>query len=155
VLDGLFVTPAVTAITEALASAGVTPVSGGAAATPPAIAVVGNAKLAAALADGHDVLPVGMSVRAAKKLPRNVPDLAAVEANSLAAVIGVDVATDETWADTLRAWTRVVRDGGAIVIVDRGHAEEASRRALCAGLTELEQRHAGRTVITSGLVTHL
>jgi hypothetical protein len=42
-----------------------------------------------------------------------------------------------------------------IAFVDRGHAPEASRRALCAGLSELEQRHAGRNVITSGLVTHL
>ncbi|HWU87817.1 MAG TPA: hypothetical protein VN253_11105, partial [Kofleriaceae bacterium] len=126
-----------------------------AAAAPPSIAVVGNAKLATALAAGHDVLPVGMSARAARKLPRNVPDLAAIEAGSLTAVVGVDLATADGWAETLRAWTRVVRDGGAIVFVDRGHAEEASRRALCAGLTELEQRHAGRAVITSGLVTHL
>jgi hypothetical protein len=42
-----------------------------------------------------------------------------------------------------------------LVLVDRGRAAEASRRALCAGLTELEQRHAGRLVVTSGLVTHL
>lgn len=152
-LDGLFVTPAVSAIAEALASSGIARAASSE--VRPAIAVVGNAKLAAALAAGHDVLPVGMSARAAKKLPRNVPDTAALEAGSLAAVIGVDIATDDAWADTLRAWTRVVRDGGAIVFVDRGHAEEASRRALCAGLTELEQRHAGRAVITSGLVTHL
>lgn len=152
-LDGLFVTPAVSAIAEALASSGIARAASSE--VRPAIAVVGNAKLATALAAGHDVLPVGMSARAAKKLPRNVPDTAALEAGSLAAVIGVDIATDDAWADTLRAWTRVVRDGGAIVFVDRGHAEEASRRALCAGLTELEQRHAGRAVITSGLVTHL
>jgi hypothetical protein len=150
VLDGLFVTPAVTAITEALSSAGLAREG-----SPARIAVVGNAKLATALAASHDVLPVGMSARAAKKLPRNVPDTAEIEAGSLAAVIGADVATDEAWAETLRAWTRVVRDGGAIVFVDRGHAAEASRRALCAGLTELEQRQAGRAVITSGLVTHL
>ena len=49
----------------------------------------------------------------------------------------------------------VVRDGGAIVFVDRGHAPEASRRALSAGLCEIEQRHAGRVVVTSGIVTHL
>jgi hypothetical protein len=49
----------------------------------------------------------------------------------------------------------VVRDGGAIVLVDRGRAPEASRRALCAGLSEIEQRHAGRVVVTSGLVSHL
>jgi hypothetical protein len=41
-----------------------------------------------------------------------------------------------------------------LIFVDRGHAPEASRRALCAGLTEIQQRHAGRVVITSGLVTH-
>jgi hypothetical protein len=41
------------------------------------------------------------------------------------------------------------------VMIDRGHAPEASRRALCAGLSELEQRHVGRVVVTSGLVSHL
>lgn len=147
-LDGLFVTPSATAIAEALASAGV-PAEGA------SVIVIGNARLAAALAAGHDVIPVGLSARAAKKLPKNLPDTSSLEPGSLAAVIGVGIATDEAWADTLRAWVRVVRDGGAIVFVDRGHAQEASRRALCAGLTELEQRRAGRAVITSGLVTHL
>ena len=70
-------------------------------------------------------------------------------------MIGIDVATDEEWPLVLRAWTRVVRDGGAIVFVDRGHAPEASRRALCSGLTELEQRRSGRIIVTSGLVSHL
>jgi len=148
VLDGLFVTPAATAVAEALASAGAAPDRG-------PIAVVGNARLAAALAADRDVIPIGMSPRAAKKLPRHLPDPSSLEPRSLAAVVGVDVATDEAWADTLRAWVRVVRDGGAIVFVDRGHPLEASRRALCAGLSELEQRRAGRAVVTSGLVTHL
>ncbi len=58
-------------------------------------------------------------------------------------------------ADRLAAWSAVVRDGGAIVLLDRGRAMAASRCALCAGLSELEQRHAGRAVVTSGLVTHL
>src|SRR5207245_881240 len=73
--------------------------------------------------------------------------------------VGGDVTTDEDWQHTLREWARVTRDGGAIVLVDRGsvrgRAPEASRRALCAGLTELEQRRVGRLVITSGLVTHM
>jgi hypothetical protein len=150
-LAGLFVTPAATAISEALASAGVP--ADGAPVGP--IIVVGNARLAAALAASRDVIPVGMSARAAKKLPRNLPDTSSLSAGSLAAVVGIDVATDDAWADTLRAWVRLVRDGGAIVFVDRGHAQEASRRALCAGLSELEQRRAGRAVITSGLVTHI
>ncbi len=145
VLDGLFVTPAVTAITEALSSAR----------AEGRLVVVGNAKLAVALGASREVLSVGLSARAAKKLPDALADTSSLEAGSLAAVIGIDIATDKAWDVTLREWTRVVRDGGAIVILDRGHAAEASRRALCAGLTEIEQRHAGRSVVTSGLVTHL
>ena len=145
-LDGLFVTPAVTAIGEALASAH---------AEDGKIAVVGNSKLARALAATRDVIAVALPARAAKKAANALADLSTIGDGELAAVIGVDIATSTTWADQLASWTRVVRDGGAIVIVDRGHATEASRRALCAGLSELEQRHAGRTVVTSGLVSHL
>lgn len=147
-LDGLFVTPAVTAITEALASAAV-PADAG------PIAIVGDARIAAALAQSRDVIPIGLPPRAAKKLPRHLPDTSSLEAGSLPALVGAGIATDDAWIETLRAWVRVVRDGGAIVFVDRGHPQEASRRALCAGLAELEQRRAGRAVITSGLVTHL
>jgi hypothetical protein len=144
-LDGLFVTPAVTAITEALVSAR----------ADGKLAVVGNARLAAALAEGRDVVPVGLSPRAAKRMPGALADTSSLAAGSLAAVIGVELAGDDAWEPTLREWTRVVRDGGVIVLVDRGRAPEATRRALCAGLTELEQRHAGRVVVTSGLVSHL
>jgi hypothetical protein len=145
VLDGLFVTPAVTAIIEALASAK----------AEGRLAVVGNAKLATALAGTREVIPVALPLRAAKKLPAAIADLEAVEPASLAAVIGADLAIAEGWEATIRGWSRVVRDGGVIVFVDRGHPHEASRRALCGGLTEIEQRHAGRAVITSGLVSHL
>ncbi len=144
-LDGLFITPAVTAIAEALSSAH----------ADGTVVVIGNAKLAAALGAQREVIAVGVSPRAAKKLPATLDDTSSLAAGSLAAVIGVEVTTDERWDATLREWARVVRDGGAIVMVDRGHAAEASRRALCAGFTEIEQRHAGRTVVTSGLVTHL
>ena len=144
-LDGLFVTPAVTAITDALASAQ---------ATDGAIVVVGNAKLAAALGAKREVVSVGLSPRAAKKLGTTLADTRTIAAGSAAAVIGVDVVDDPAWAATLAEWSRIVRDGGAIVTVDKGHAEQASRRALCAGLTEIEQRHAGRIIVTSGLVTH-
>jgi hypothetical protein len=146
VLGSLFVTPAVTAIGEALASAR----------ADGKLAVIGNAKLAKALADAkRDVLPIGLTERAAKRLTNALADLSSIEDRSLAAVIGVDIAVDDGWEITLGEWTRVVRDAGAIVFVDRGHAPEASRRALCAGLSELEQRHAGLLVVTSGLVTHL
>jgi hypothetical protein len=151
-LSGLFVAPAVAAVAEALQSAR---------AGEGMLAVIGNAKLAAQLAKqrpSHGVLGVSLGERAAKKTPKDVQpveDLAGVEPASLAAVIGCDVTTDENWERTLLEWTRVVRDGGAVVFVDRGRAPEASRRALCAGLTELEQRRVGRLVVTSGLVSHL
>lgn len=145
-LDGLFVTPAVTAIGEALASAR----------AEGKLAVIGNGKLAAALTEGKlDVLPIGLSARAAKKLTNALADLSSIDDRSLAAVIGVDLAVDDGWEITLREWVRVVRDGGVIVFVDRGHAPEAGRRALCSGLSEIEQRHVGRVVVTSGLVSHL
>ena len=144
-LDGLFVTPAVTAITEALTSANATGT----------LVVVGNAKLASALGAKREVIAAGLTPRAAKKIPGAQPDTTSLETGSIAAVIGVDIATDDSWEATLREWSRVVKDGGAIVLVDRGHSFEASRRALCAGLSEIEQRHAGRAVVTSGLVTHL
>jgi hypothetical protein len=157
VLDGLFVTPAVTAISDALASAVAAAPSGASTGTAAdgAIAVVGNAKLAIALGATRTVIPVGLSPRAAKKLRGAARELAALEPGSLAAVVGVDLATADAWEQLLHDWSRVVRDGGALVIVDRGHAFEASRRALCGGLTEIEQRRAGRSVITSGLVSHL
>jgi hypothetical protein len=146
----LFVTPAATAIAEALASAH---------ATEGTIVVVGDAKLATALESEREhcdnVIAIGVPPRQAKKLKNVREDLTGIAPQSLAAVIGVDVASDDNWAEHLRAWSQLVRDGGVIAFVDRGHAPEASRRALCAGLSELEQRHAGRNVITSGLVTHL
>ena len=144
-LESLFVTLALEAITEALTSAQV--------AGP--VVVIGNAKLAAALRPTREVLAVGMTARAARRLGDTLADTSALEAGAVAAVIGADVATSETWAAQLHEWTRIVRDGGVVVLVDRGHAVEASRRALCAGLTEIEQRHDGRTIVTSGLVTHL
>jgi hypothetical protein len=152
VLGALFVTPAATAITEALGALGA-PAASGRPAGP--IAVIGNARIAKVLAGSHDVIPVGLSVRAARKQPRAIADLTGVEPGSLAAVIGVDLALEDDWQTLLGGWARVVRDGGAIVVVDSGHPHEASRRALCGGLSEIVQRHAGRTIITSGLVTHL
>lgn len=147
-LDSLFVTPALEAVTEALTSAR----------ARGTLVVIGHAKLATALAEARkpdEVIPIGMSERAARRLTNALADLSPLESRSLAGVIGVDIAVDDGWELTLRDWVRVTRDGGVLVFVDRGHAAEASRRALCTGLTEIEQRHAGRTIVTSGLVSHL
>jgi hypothetical protein len=145
-LGGLFIAPAVAAVFEALDSAH----------AEGKLAVIGHAKLFKALVDAkRDAVPIGLSARAAKRLTNALADLSAIEDRSLAGVIGVDVALDDGWELALRDWQRVVRDGGAIVMIDRGRAPEASRRALCAGLSELEQRRVGRVVVTSGLVSHL
>jgi hypothetical protein len=144
VLDSLFLAPAVTAIAEALGSARA---DGG------AVGVIGHAGLARAMAATREIVAIDLSPRAAKKLGSKA--LADVAPGSLAAVIAVDVTKRDAWAALLAAWSAVVRDGGAVVLLDRGRAADASRRALCAGLSELEQRHAGRAVVTSGLVTHL
>ena len=136
-----------TAISDALASARV---DGG------RFAVLRDARLARALATpGRELVPVGMSARAAKKLVGALPDASALAPGSLDAAILVDITADLAWEQTLRAWCRLVRDGGVVVLVDRGRATEATRRALCTGLTELEQRHAGGAIVTSGLVTQL
>lgn len=147
-LEHLFGTSAVSTITDALSAAKATG----------KLAVIGDAKLATALAaarKGTEVLPIGLSPRAARKLTNALADLSSLDERSLGAVVGMDVASDDGWELTLRDWIRVVVDGGTLVFVDRGHAVEASRRALCAGLTEIQQRHVGRTIVTSGLVTHL
>ena len=74
---------------------------------------------------------------------------------SLAAVIAVGLGERDDWDPTLTTWSRWVVDGGVVVMIDRGPAIELSRRALCGGLTALEQRVAGRWIVTSGLVSDL
>jgi hypothetical protein len=49
-------------------------------------------------------------------------------------------------------WQRVVRAGGALVLVGAAPEHEVGRRALCAGLTDLRATLSGRTVIMSGRV---
>jgi hypothetical protein len=148
-LHSLFASSAASAVTKALESARVESGS---------LAVIGQAKLAASLAElgkGVEIVAVAVSARATKKLPNVRADLDAIGERSLAGVVGSDVAADDAWETTLARWTQVVRDRGVIVFIDKGHAAEASRRALCAGLSEIEQRHAGRSIITSGIVSHL
>jgi hypothetical protein len=146
-LDGLFLASTVSAVRAALAS-----VAAAGAGAP--VVVVGDVKLGKALrGEGVDAVVV------AAKPPRGVPgavtgalDQLPFEAASAAAVVGVGGAALPA---ALAEWCRVVRDGGAVVMVDRGDATVATRAALCAGLTEIEQRAAGRHTVTSGLVTLL
>lgn len=74
-----------------------------------------------------------------------------VARGSLAGLVAFDLGQRDDWARTLAEWSRAVRPGGAIVLVDRASPSELTRRVLCSGLTEIEQRQTGRTFVTSGV----
>lgn len=118
------------------------------------IAVIGDARLARALASrGRAVTLTGLEGAAPKKLPPSVTIADALPDRRSAAVIGCGAGERDDWETVLATWSRAVVDGGGLVLVDRAPAIELSRRALCAGLTALEQRIAGRWLVTSGLVS--
>jgi hypothetical protein len=81
----------------------------------------------------------GLEVQAAASSDPDAPRLAAVV---LRGTDGPD--------DALR---RSLRPGAALVRLTSPPATEQSRRALAAGLVDLEQRRAGRILITSGRTT--
>jgi hypothetical protein len=99
-----------------------------------AVAVVERPALARLLGETRQVVAVPASDRAAF-----------VPAADVGAIVGEPHDDDE-----LARWAGAVRAGGAVLQVGRGPREEASRRALCAGLVDIEQRVAGRWVVTSG-----
>jgi hypothetical protein len=141
VLDGLWIASAAPAIVAALASM---------AASDP-IAIVASPRLARALTSrGHRVTLVGSGNVGDGTVIATLPSTA-----QFGAVIGVGVGELAEWQATVGAWAAAAVDGGGVVMVDRGPAIELSRRALCAGLTALEQRVAGRWIVTSGLVSRL
>jgi hypothetical protein len=97
------------------------------------VAVVGEPPLAKALAAG------GREVAASAAVDGADGDAA------LAAVIAVGEGSPDDW-------TRAVKDGGVLVLVDKAAPPVGTRRALCAALHDLEQRVAGKVVVTSGRV---
>jgi hypothetical protein len=120
------------------------------------IAVIGDARLARALASrGRAVTLTGVDAAATRKLPAGVTVSASLPDRGAAAVIGCGAGERDDWEQVLETWSRSVADGGGLVLVDRAPAMELSRRALCAGLSALEQRGAGRWLVTSGLVSDL
>lgn len=136
-LDALWIASAAPAIDAALGSM---------AAQGP-FAVLAHPRLAKAMnARDRAVTLVGGKVGTIAALPG---------APEFGAVIGVGVGEDAAWRETLQRWAQATRDGGGLVMVDRGPAVELSRRALCAGLTALEQRVSGRWIVTSGLISRL
>jgi hypothetical protein len=153
VFDGLFLASTVAAVAAALKNAGLDP-------TRP-VGGVGDLRLARALADrGHKVLIVGADARGLRRLKKRgrgagvqaAPDALPIRDRALAAVVGVGAASGERCDATVAEWSRGVVEGGPVILVDKIDAADASRIALCAGLTEIEQRAAGRGVVTSGIV---
>jgi hypothetical protein len=151
----LFIAPAATAVDRALAAAE----------PQRPILVLHQPRLARALADrGRTVIAaVARPVRGGRlgraEVVVSAPGELPAEPRTLGGLVAAGVGDRDDWSELLKAWIGAVADGGAIALLDqgagRGRASELTRRALCAGLSEIEQRHAGRSLITSGLVTHL
>jgi len=149
--DGLFFARTLAAVDAALDSAAVPP--------EPPVAVIGDLRLGRALAErGRRVVILDRDRRRLRRLKRGhlvcaSPDALPIADRTLSALIGLGVGARDDWQAILGEWSRTVGDGGVLVLVDRTPAAEMTRRALCAGLAEIEQRSAGRVVVTSGLVT--
>lgn len=134
------------------------------AAPPGPILVLGSPRLARGLAErsGRRVIAALASPRRRRR--RDPETLACderalpVAEGSLAAVVAAGAGEHLDWRERFAEWARVVTPGGAIVLVapgaGRARATEFSRRALCAGLTEIEQRQVGRCLLTSGRVVY-
>ena len=127
------------------------------------ILVLNQPRIARALIQrGRDVL---LAEERARSRRRGRPAFACDERalplapGAAAGVVGCGLGARGDWRERLVEWTRVVASGGAIALVDQGagrpRASELTRLLLCCGVSEIEQRHAGRTLVTSGLVTHL
>jgi hypothetical protein len=154
VLDGLFLGAAIDVVAEALRAA-----------PPGPVAVIGQPRLGRAIgARRAEVIVVDVEPRPLRQIRkkgepaepvRGRPDALPLAGRSLGALVGWGAGARPDWADLLLEWSRPVVDGGLVVMVDRAAATELTRRALCSGLAELQQRPAGRLVVTSGVVTDL
>lgn len=150
-LDRFFVGPAIDAVAETLRAAPAGPV-----------AVIDQPRVARGLAErGVAVVVVDAQARALRKLHGATliqarGDALPVVDGAFGALVGWGAGARPDWADLLAEWSRALVDGGMLVMVDRAAPAELSRRALCGGLAELQQRPAGRRlVVTSGIVTDL
>jgi hypothetical protein len=148
-LSNLFVAQTIAAVQEALGSATV----------DGTVVVVGQPRLARGLAEyRQSVVTIADRSRPLRRSPHPVCAVAAqmpLGDGLVAALVGAGVGERDDWVTVLAEWSRAVCDGGALVLVDRQVPSEVGRRALCGGLAEIQQRQAGRTVVTSGLVTRL
>jgi hypothetical protein len=149
VLSTLFISQTVNAIVKALEPAG---------AGRGPVAVLGQTRVGRALAErGYRVVFISDKPKSLRRVSgmriHARPEALPVARQSLAGLVAAGVGQRDDWSHVLGEWSRAVTSGGTIVLVDRAPPAELSRRVLCSGLAEIEQRQAGRTIITSGLVT--
>ncbi len=149
-MRALFLNQTVDAVEAALAGAG----------TSGRIAVIDWPRLSARLAErGREVLTIAGKPRSLRRATgeRLYGDIARLPLTdgALGAVVAPGVGERDDWEAVMGELSRALGDGGALVMVDRAPATELTRRALCGGLVEVEQRVAGRTVVTSGRVMAL
>lgn len=82
-------------------------------------------------------------------------DAAEHEPGEAGAVVIANAASRDDFETLALACVRIAADDAPVVLVDRADPTELSRRALCCGLTDLQQRTSARQVITWGRVRHL
>ena len=121
------------------------------------VAVIDHARLGGLLVTrGRPVLQLASRPRSLRRAggDRVYASAAALplKAGALGALVATGLGDLDDWEPRLAEWSRAVRDGGVLVLVDRGPAAELSRRALCGGLAQVRQRAAGRSIVTSGAV---
>ena len=124
------------------------------------VAVLDEPRLARAVRDrGRDVVVIGAKLRGLKRTGGiricGTGQALPLADESVGALVTVGLGELEAWEAQLSRFIDAVTDGGLIVCVDRAVPHEMSRRALCGGLAEIEQRQAGRTIVTSGRVRKL
>ena len=127
------------------------------------VAVLGNPRLAKGMCRrGRDVIYVSSSLRSLSRYGTECgaricgsDDRLPLADASVDVVVGLGLAEQQDWQATIDSWACAASPHGLIVMVDKAPACELSRRALCGGLTNVEQRRAGRQLVTSGRVCRL
>lgn len=138
--------PVVALIREALDAAGPHSARG-------PLLVMGDASLAQGLLrSGYDVHVAGVSQRAQKRFANVVDEmrLQAPPCQPLFANAVAVVAANASFAATLQQVLALTLPHGYTLLVTRGQRTQASGVVLGAGMLEIEQRQAGRVVVTSG-----
>jgi len=127
--------------------------------------VVDWSRLARSLAHGRAVVAIAreaprtgwLSFRArdgAVAQVRGAPDALPFAPGELAALVA-RIEHGEDRRAPLAEWSRVVSDGGVVVLIHRDRAAEVAGRLLCTRLVDIEQRRAGGMLVSFARVRRL